>query len=218
MNSKRLYLVLIGVIGLLFVAMLAGVYGANSLLSSRALKLTDLKAKSMALDRERISLIKAKQDVKKYSELHTITQSVVPEDKNQAEAVREIVKIAAANNISLAAINFPASSLGNITAATTTPAPAVAPPSTAASSAASAKASALSQLLAVKNIPGVYQLIITVQGEPTHPVPYNKFISFLSDLEHNRRTAQVSTITIQPDPNNQNLLTFTLGLNEYIKP
>jgi len=49
-------------------------------------------------------------------------------------------------------------------------------------------------------------------------VQYASFINFLSALEHNRRTAQISAITLQPSTNNPNLLAFTLTLNEYIKP
>ena len=138
--------------------------------------------------------------VKTYAELEKIAKSVVPQDKDQAEAVREIVNIAAANGVSLSTISFPASNLGSLNAQATT------------------TTTSLSQLQPVKNIPGVYQLQISVVGDPNKPVAYDKFISFLAALERNRRTAQVSTISIQPNLANRNLLTFTLSLNEYIKP
>lgn len=219
MSSKRLFYILLGAIGVLLIALLGGVYVINNLLAGKANNLTSLKAKSAALSEEQQTLSKAKQDIKKYTGLQKITQSIVPEDKNQAEAVREIVKIAATNNVSLAAINFPASTLGN---APTTPASASpAPATTTSAGSSSSKPSSrggLSQLLPVKNIPGVYQLVITVQGDPNQPVRYDKFVNFLSDLERNRRTAQVSTITIEPDITNRNFLSFTLTLNEYIKP
>jgi hypothetical protein len=215
MSSKRLYFLLIGFIGLLFVGLIAGTYGANNLLSNQANQLTSLKAKSLAIGQEQASLKKAKEDVIKYSDLDKIAKSVVPQDKDQAEAVREIVNIAALYNVSLSAINFPASTLGT----TTSPAGGTSTSTTApAPSKTNSKTGVLSQLLAVKSIPGVYQLTINVVGDPNKPVAYDKFVSFLSALEHNRRTAQVSTITIQPNATNRNLLTFTLGLNEYIKP
>ena len=211
MSSKRLYFVLLGLIGLLCVGLLAGVYGINGLLTDQANQLTGLKAKSQALGLEQQSLIKAKKDIQKYGDLEKIAQAVVPQDKNQAEAVREIVNIAAANGVSLAAINFPTSTLGTaVGGGVVTPASPLA--------ANNSKAGSLSQLQPVKNIPGVYQLLITVQGDSAHPVPYNQLIGFLSSLEHNRRTAQVSTISMQPSATNPNLLTFTLGLSEYIKP
>jgi hypothetical protein len=219
MTSKRLHLVFTAVIILLFVGLAAGAYGANKLLSSEANSLTALKAKNQALTQEQQILIKSKSDIKKYAELEKITRSVVPEDKNQAEAVREVVNIASANNIKLASIAFPASSLGSgVKTVSSTGATAAAPSSPAAGAAGGSKSGALSQLLPVKNIPGVYLLVITVSGDPNQPVPYNKFVSFLSSLEHNRRTAQVSTITLQPNNENRSLLSFTLTLNEYIKP
>ena len=214
--SKRLNLALIGVIGLLLAGLAGGAYGANTLLSSRAAKLTNLKAKSLALAQEQLSLVNAKKDIKTYAGLEQIARAVVPEDKDQAEAAREIVNIAGANGVSLAAINFPASTLGtsssgNAAATTTTP---------SAGTAANANSSVnkFSQLLPVKNIPGVYDLQIVVRGDPNQPVQYNAFINFLGALEHNRRTAQISTITLQPNSTNPNLLTFSLTLNEYIKP
>lgn len=216
MNSKRLYWVLIGSISLLVVGLAAGTYGANKLLSSRATHLVSLKAQSSALDQEQLSLNKAKKEIQTYSSLVKITKSVVPEDKDQAEAVREIVNIAEEHGIGLTSVTFPASSLGAITGTST--ATTTAPTASASSNAASNKKAALSQLSPVKNIPGVYVLQINVASDATKPVPYSQFISFLSDLEHNRRTAQVSTIALNPDKNNSSLLSFTLEINEYIKP
>jgi hypothetical protein len=210
MSAKRLHFILLGVVSLLFVGLIVGAYGMNSLLGQRANKLTGLKAKNLALEQEKVGLAKAKQGIEKYSDLEKITKEIVPEDKSQAEAVREIVKIASANNISLASITFPASTLGGQAGSSV--------PSTSGPSSPSSSKKSLSQLQQVKNIPGVYQLQIVVTGDTNKPVQYNKFIAFLSALENNRRTAQVSTITITPDPNNKNNLTFNLTLNEYIKP
>jgi DNA uptake protein ComE-like DNA-binding protein len=211
MSSKRLHMVLLGVISLMFVSLVVGAYGINSLMSKEAAKLTELKAKSQALDQEQIGLIKAKKDVQNYADLEKITRAIVPEDKSQAEAVRQIVNIAADNGISLASVTFPASTLGSNVKPGATAAPTPAP-------AANPNAKSLSQLQPVKGISGVYQLTIVVNSDPNNPVPYNRFIGFLQDLENNRRTAQVSGITLQPDVKNRNLLSFNLTLNNYIKP
>ena len=217
MTSKRMHLVLLASLALLFVGLIAGTVQINSLLTKKAAKLTELKAKNMALSEEQTVLKKSKREIAKYAELHKITRTIVPEDKNQAEAVREIVKIAGENGVSLASITFPASTLGTTLAK---PGAGAAAPATTAPppAAANSKTNALSQLEAVKNIPGVYSLLITITSDPSQPVPYNRFIDFLSDLEHNRRTAQVNTINIEPDPENRNQLSFTLTLNGYIKP
>lgn len=220
MTNKRLYYLLVGMICLLFLGLLGGTYGANKLLTKQSNKLLDLKAKSAAVTQEQASLNNAKKEISKYSDLLKITKSVVPEDKDQAEAVRELVNIAENNSVSLASISFPNSTLG-LTATgqstATSTAPASAAPA-AATTKASSKVGSLSQLIPVKNIPGVYQLIITVKGDPAKPVQYNQFVKFLSALEHNRRTAQVGSITIEPNADNRNNLTFTLTLSEYIKP
>lgn len=214
--SKRLYFVLIALIGLVLFALAAGAYGANRLLTSRSVTLTNLKAESLALEQEQLSLTKAKKEVKTYAGLQQIAQSVVPEDKDQAEAVREVVNIAAANSVNLGAINFPASTLGSGTSGSNTATTPAAPSKQSAG--LNSKTTKLSQLLPVKNIPGVYDLQITVQGDANKPVQYNSFVNFLTALEHNRRTAQISAITLQPSTANPNLLVFTLTLNEYIKP
>ncbi len=218
MTSKRLYLILIATIGVLFIGLIAGAYGVNNLLGSQAAKLTGLKAKSLALNQEQLSLNRAKKDIQKYADLDKIAKSVVPEDKNQAEAVREIVNIAAGNNINLASITFPASTLGNGPVRSAGSPASATPAAPAPAAGGASKTAGLSQLQPVKNIPGVYLLVITVTGDPHQPVKYSKFINFLSALEHNRRTAQVSTITLQPDTKNRDYLTFALTLNEYIKP
>ena len=217
MTSKRLHTILMAGLALLFLGLIGGTYATNKLLTSRANKLITFKAKGQALDREQIGLEQAQKDIMKYESLNKIAQAVVPQDKNQAEAVREIVNIADANDVSLASINFPASTLGNLpSGAPSTSSGGTASPAPTPS--ANSKSSRLSQLTAVSNIPGVYQLPITIKADTNHPVKYEKFISFLSDLEHNRRTAQVETITLQPDVNNRDNVTFELTLSEYIKP
>ncbi len=214
MNSKRIYFGLIGVIVFAFAGLIAGTYGINTLLTTQTQSLTGLKAKTAAFNQEQLTLQNSKKQVETYTGLNKIAKSIVPQDKDQAEAVREIVNIASQYSVSLAAINFPASTLGSA-------APVTSPTSTTtvtAPTTVKAPTTSLSQLKPVTNIPGVYQLQITVTGDTNKPVPYDQFVNFLVALEHNRRTAQVSTITIEPNAANRNLLTFNLTLNEYIKP
>lgn len=212
MTSRKLHTILLGLLALLFIALLGGTYGANQLLGRQADKLRSQKARSQALDQERLSINKAKRDIKKYSALNKIARSVVPQDKNQAQAVRQIVNIAAKNGVTLASVTFPASTLGNLTTPAASGGQAAAP-----SPSAGGGSGKLSQLTPVVNIPGVYQLPITIKSDQ-NPVAYERFISFLSDLEHNRRTAQVESITLSPATDNSNLVTFELTLSGYIKP
>ncbi len=208
MTPKQVYIVMLVVISLLFAGLLGGAYGANNLLVARSKQLTDLKVETLALEQEKLSLVNAKKEIAKNSDLEKIARTIVPQDKDQAEAVREIVNIADDNGVKLAAITFPASNLGSTPGGTTSTTPVASNP----------KAGALSQLQSVKNIAGVYDLQINIQSDPTAFITYKQFVSFLGALEQNRRTAQVSAVTIQPQGNNRNYLTFSLTLDGYIRP
>lgn len=199
MNSKRTFIVLsIGVVVGVF-ALFGATYEAQSLIASQANKLRGQRLQIQTLDAEATALTSAKHDIKKYQGLSDIAKSIVPQDKDQALTVREIVSIAAKQGISIGSVTFPSSSLGGgIGSATPNP--------------------NQSQLLPVVGIPGVYYLQITVQSNGSQTVPYNKFISFLDALEHNRRTALVSSIALTPDSKNNNNVGFNLTLDEYIKP
>lgn len=197
MDTKKLnYILLAGtvVLGVLFVS--SGLI-ANAVLTRKSAELSKLKAQSeVALDLQD-AIKKNKADIAKYSELNEIAKAVVPQDKNQAQTVGEIVKIAAESGIGkLSSITFPASTLGG----------------------AGGKSGGLTQVTPVKGINGVYLLPITITQNSSDAVPYSQFISFLEKLENNRRTAQVSAINISPDTKNPNYISFTLTVNEYIKP
>jgi hypothetical protein len=215
MNAKRTHFLLIGLFVVLVGGLVGGAYEVNGFLGTRATKLADLKLQEQQLESQQTGLKKAKQDVTTYGALSNITKQIVPQDKDQAQTVREIVNIAASAGVHITTIAFPQSTLGTAPAAK----PGAAPVSGAATpSAAISSKSALSQLVAVPNIPGVYLLQITVSNDPDTEVTYPQLYNFLSGLENNRRTALVSDIVINPDAANRNLLEFTLTLNEYIKP
>lgn len=199
MNSKKLSGILVGLLVLVSIGLLASVYAANSMLSGKSDELVMLKAKKEAMKQQEAQLLKAKKDIETYRELNEIAKSVVPQDKNQAKTVSEIVSLASQSGIPrLSSVAFPPSTLGG-TKQIKTP-------------------QGLTQVAPVKGIPGVYNLQITITQSNTDPVPYNGFITFLSKLERNRRTAQVSSINIQPDPERPDMVSFTLVIDEFIKP
>ncbi|HET7060230.1 MAG TPA: hypothetical protein VFH99_02870 [Candidatus Saccharimonadales bacterium] len=217
-SSKQVYWGLLVLIALLLLALPVSAYKINGLLASRAQ--VQLKAKSEALDQEQNSFEIAQQNIKKYAGLEKIAQAIVPQDKSQAEAVREIVNIADQNGIAIGSLSFPPSSLGSTSGAGTSSSNSSASSAASASSPAANASSSqnkLSQLTSVSGIPGVYQLPITVTSDSKKPIQYNQLINFLGDLEHNRRTAQVNSISISPVGNGK-YLTFVIVLNEYIKP
>ena len=220
MNGKRVHFLMLGLIALLMIGLLAGAYGANGLLGTKAASLVQLKAKSSALEKEQAALIIAKQQLMKYSVLNNIAKAIVPQDKDQAETVRELVKLANEHGVGIGSITYPASSLGI--------GKSVPSAGSASSSGASnkpftvpgvnAQSAALSQLQIIKNIPGVYSLQIKIDSDPDASTSYAQLIGYLSALENNRRTAEVSTISFLPSPKYTGKITFSITLNEYIKP
>jgi hypothetical protein len=209
MTTKRIYFVMLGLVGVLFIAMLVGAYQVNGLLKSKAKHLVDLKLQSQVVSSQQTGLQQAKKQVAQYSSFATTAKSIVPQDKDQAEAVREIANLAAESGIArLSSVTFPLSTLGG---------PAGTSSSGSTAPAAKSKGS-LTQLTPVKGITGVYSLQITIQQKSDAAIPYNRFLTFLSKLEQNRRTAQVTSIILQPDNVRPDLVAFTLTLNEFIKP
>ncbi|MBC7707887.1 hypothetical protein H7Y63_01555 [Polaromonas sp.] len=217
MNSKKVYYLLLGLAAVLSLAILGAAYSSKSVLATKSAQLVDLKAKLEGYSMQQTSLIQAKKDIATYDSLYNIAKVVVPENKNQAETVRQIVKLAADNSIVLGSISFPsstlgASPLGGNVAATNKPTLGAPPAKVSIGNAD------LSQLTPVVGSPGVYVLQINVASDSTQPVSYNQFISFLSALENNRQTAEVTTVNIVPDTVVLNHFSFTLSLNSYIKP
>jgi F0F1-type ATP synthase delta subunit len=198
MSSKRLYFIMLGIVGALALGLVGGAYGASTILQSQAKALIEARSKSMALEQQQAQLTKAKASIAKYEEIGKIAKSIVPQDKDQAQTIREIVNIASQHGVSLGAITFPTSTLGAAGGAKT--------------------GGNLSQLKVAPGITGVYTLQITVQSAANSATTYDQFVNFLAALERNRRTALVSAIALQPDAKNPNNVSFTLTIDEYIKP
>lgn len=201
MNSKRLYFILIGCLVVLVALVGAASYFGWKHLDNQTGRLSDLKIEASVLQDTQQSLSKAKKDIVTYSDIEQVTKTVIPQEKDQARTVREIIKIADENKIAVASIGFPASTLGNQPVA----------------GAAATPATGTTQTQKVEGLSNVERMEIIVTSETTSPALYTDFIAFLDDLEKNRRTAQVTNINIQPDGNNRNLLSFSLVLNVYIK-
>jgi hypothetical protein len=208
MNPKRFFYVMVGLVSLLSIGFIGATYLANNMLKSKASELTELKLQNKVIEIQQTSVGQAKKDIEKYSELEGIARSVVPQEKDQAKTVREIIKIAEDSGISISSITFPASNLGQKSATNTN------------NSTPTTPSIPLSQVKAVSGITGVYQLDITIQTPANSSITYTQLINFLNRLEQNRRTSQVSNIAIRPTATSRQSarLSFTLGLTVYIKP
>lgn len=209
MNPKKFFYVMIGVVIVLVALGISGVVISDKLLKEHSSKLVELKLESRLLQEQQSALIQANKDIEEYADLEKVAKSIVPQDKDQARTVREIVQFAEASGVNLKTISFPSSNLGQAA-----PKPAVGgaegqptPPPT----------SPLSQVQPVSGIPGLYSMEITVQSVDSNAASYVGFVDFLNRLERNRRTAQVNNISIKPGAAND-IQSFSLILNVFIKP
>jgi hypothetical protein len=216
LTSKNLRLILIGSLVALTVAFFAITIFGLSVLSSKSQSLVNLKAQSQTAYTQLSNLVQSKKDVEKYAYFKTVAQTVIPNDKNQAQAVLEINQMASDSGIAIQSITFPASTLGGNTGSLSSTA-------TATSAASASTQSALTQAKPVPGTPGLYSLELTITPETGKDVPaaqqvtYAKMLNFLQRIENNRHTAQISQVSISP-ASDSTTLSFTLVINIFIKP
>lgn len=228
LDGKRLRLVLqvaLAVAVLLFIVLF--VKGLSGL-SAKGSQLVELKLKDRTAQAQLSSLAIAKKEVETYAYFKDVAKTVIPEDKDQAQAVLDITRLASQAGINIGSITFPNSNLGG-GAPSVTGQPAAAPaaqPGTSNAQSATPKA-AISQAKPVDGIPNLYSLELTVTPESGVQVPdnrkvtYPKLLDFLKKLENNRRTAQITQVNIQPEGDETNLgpyIDFSLIINIFIKP
>lgn len=196
MNTKKIHYLIMAGTGLLAISLVICLSLGLNILRKHSDGLAEVNLESQVLQNQQTNLAKAQKAIDQYSELNDIARTIVPKDKDQARTVRDISTIAGDLNIKLSSITFPASSLGDSKKTTVKE----------------------TQVSPVKNIKGVYQMQITVQQDSQIPVSYGTFLKFLERLESNRRTAQVTNITITPSTSQPGKLSFNLTLGTYIKP
>ena len=208
MTPKKVFYVMIGVIVLTVGLAISSVVLGSSMLKKKSLELIELKIQDRLIEEQQVALVQANKDIEKYQELETISKAIVPQDKDQASTVREIIKLADTSKIKISTISFPTSTLGQ-------KAPPVAPSTDGTTP--KVQAPPISQVKPVDGIQGLFQLEVTIQVNEIAPT-YNQLIEFLGKLEQNRRTAQVTSISIDPSATNRNLVEFNLTMNVFVKP
>lgn len=215
LDSKKLRLILSTSLIALLVGFFAITFGGLSLLKSKSKEMVGLKLQSETTDSQLSNLEQTKKDIEKYSYFKDVAKTVIPNDKDQAQAVLEINQMANDAGILIQSITFPASSLGLRTSTVTS--------TTQDATSPSSTSTAISQAKPVTGISGLYslELIITPESDDSVPVDkqltYDKMLHFLNSIENNRHTAQITQVTIQP-ATNKSSLTFSLKINIFIKP
>lgn len=209
MSAKRVFYGMLGGICVLILLCGAATYFASRMLVKEGDGLLSLKLEKAVLAKQSDSLAQAKKDIAQYSELETIAKTVVPQEKDQARTVLELVKLANESGISITSIEFPESLLGEAARKVG---------KSESRSSVPMVDSNTTQLTALANLKGVYVMEISLQSDQNKPVTYTQLLNYLRKLETNRRTAQVIDLAIKPSPDNRNQVTFSLKLNSYVKP
>jgi hypothetical protein len=195
-------------------------------LKGKSNQMVELKLQNETNESQLFSLAQYNKEIDRYGYINSIASAVIPGDKDQARAVLEIFKMAKESGIGIENLSFPASTLGSSASSTSTKPTSSTTPSSSAS-ASKTKAPPISQAKPVEGIAGLYsiQLTITPQSGTQAPVSirptYAKFLKFLSKIENNRRTAQVSQVSINPLGENGRptpYIGFSITINIFIKP
>jgi len=223
MSNKKMYYGMIGLVTVISIGFVAVIFLGNNMLKSSSSELQELKLKDRILQEKQTALVKAKQDIDKYQDFEETAKSVVPQDKDQAKAVRQIINLAKESGIKIQSISFSASSLGGSGATQSSgqnqnpDAPGASKPNATTNS-----KKAVSQAVPVAGVNGVYSLemIIIPDTEAGSPITYTQFLDFLQKLENNRRTAQVTQIRVDPVDNESGspYVDFSLTVNIFLKP
>lgn len=218
-KSKRLKYILLGTLALLVVAFVALFVFGMSMISKKSQKMVDLKLQNKVAQAQLDSLSLAKAEIEQFSYFKEVAKDVIPDDKDQAQAVLDIVRFARESGILIQSITFPTSNLG--------PGANTATPTGGSASATTASPStAISQAKPVPDIKGLYSLELTITPEsgPTLPakdkITYDKMLDFLRKIERNRRTAQITQVNVQPQTTDSSgeYVSFSLIVNIFIKP
>ncbi len=194
---------MIGLVALVSILGAGSIILGDNHLASKSSRLKELRTESEALDQQQLLLINAKRDLAEFDELEMVSKSIVPQDKDQAKTIRELLAIASEAEIPIEAISFPDSSLGEVTRR-------------GSGDQSSRQQASITQATPVEGVTGLF--VITINLSVGQTVTYDQLINFLEKLEQNRRTAQVASLSIDPDSNDRNLVTFNVSINVYVKP
>jgi hypothetical protein len=225
MSSQRLRLILFGSFGLMVVIFIAATFLGLSMLQKKSKSMTELKSQSKSLESQVTQLNIAKKDVDKYKFFNDVAKAVIPNDKDQVQAVAELFQMANESGILLQSVSFPASTLGT---KASTPAAGSTTTNTTTSTTAPTPSTkdVISQAKPVAGISGLYSVELVIGPQTGDKVPvdkkvnYEKMLAFLSKIERNQRTAQVTKVDIQPPKadSTSSDFSFTFNVNIFIKP
>jgi hypothetical protein len=203
-SSKKVYFALIVAFTLLTASIFGMLYFSKNFLSKSEDEL--IAAKLEIIKQEEIE--KTYRDninnLEKFAQTASILEEVIPKEKDQAVAVREIDAIAKQNGMVINTLSFPSSDLNKKAATPTT-----------GSTATTAKTTAVSQAKPIKGLTGVLGIDINVELRSANEgaISTDQLLGMLRALENNRRNMRVTSINY-----NAGDQTVDIKLIIFIKP
>jgi len=203
-RAKRFFYLLLGCLVIIILLIIGGVYMGTVLMKRSSVKLIQIKLNNIGHDITEQNFLQARKQLDKYRPVGEILQKILPKQKDQALAVKELYKISDETGVQIHSIQFPNSTLGQKAG------------STGQSGTGGATAnSTLTQAKAVEGMPGVMGIDINLSIK--NSVSYDNLINFLQKIELNRRSMQVKSITIGRDSKNEGI-TANLIITIFVKP
>lgn len=205
MNSKKLYFILIGIIVITIAGTSTLVVFANKFLANESVKLDTARSMSQknALLDAKYKQISANSRYwqEPSRDLYSTVKSMLPLQKDQAEAVDLIQQLAAESSagLKLNSITFPSSDLG-----AKAPAPTSSPSgSSETATAPAATVTKVTQTKTIKDIPGILAIETKISLKPPAAgatnIDYASFLKFIDGLTNNSRLMQVTELSVSPD-------------------
>lgn len=201
MNSaKKVYYLLIAGFLVLTAGIFAMLYFSKNFLSAAEDELIAAKLEIIKQEEIESTYRENINNLEKYSETAGVLEEVIPKEKDQARAVREIDAIAKQNGMAINTLTFPSSDLNKTTPAGGT---------------AATPTTAVSQAKPVKGLNGVLGIDVNVElrSQNESPISTDQLLSMLRAIENNRRNMRVTSINF-----NAGDQTVDIKLTIFVKP
>jgi hypothetical protein len=223
MTAKKLFKVLLGALLAVVAGSILMVWQAKNWLTGRSAVIITSKLDVAELESTYNQGLRARTELLTYNTLLSSVDDILPEDKDQVNALSQIIKISDEVGITINTISFPSSELGSAkpvapkAVETTNDKPSEAP-------AVATPTQAITQAKPVDGLPGIYALQvrldgITQKGSVNGPT-YDQVLSLLRAVERNQRTLQITSLGITPVKDSSGSTTYQVAitLNLFIKP
>lgn len=192
---------MIGLIVVTIFTIMGVVYFSRTMLANSQTKLVNAKLENYTFEKTEEIYRKNQKLLNENKDIANIISNIVPAEKDQAKAVRELNAIAENNNLVVSSITFPRSDLLNKAKTTTTAT------TSQQSDQKEEPQKAISQAKPIKGLKGVYSIELSaeISSANNDRIPTDKLLSFLENIENNRRNMRITSINISSSGDNINL-------------